>query len=90
MSTSKFQKVKKIYEKLKRDEESVLFGEDILTNIKFNFGSDFDDNINIYLGGIDAENDDKYNLLTNETSKYLLCRCSDFLMLKNIKVPRQT
>ena len=59
-----------------------------LLDARFNFGSDFEEYIRKYLSGIDAENDDKYDLLTNKNSKYLFSCYMIFLSMKNIEMLR--
>ena len=34
--------------------------------------------------GIDAETDDRFDMLSNKNVKYLLYRCNDFLLSKNL------
>ena len=59
-----------------------------LLDTKFSFGGDFKEHITKYLGGIDAEYDGKYELLTNKNSKYLFYDYNDFLLMKNIEAFR--
>ena len=54
-----------------------------LLDTKFSFGADFKEQ-----GGIDAENDGKYELLTNKNLKYLFYDYNDFLLMKNIETLR--
>ena len=54
-----------------------------LLDTKFSFGADFKEP-----GGIDAENDGKYELLTNKNLKYLFYDYNNFLLMKNIETLR--
>lgn len=42
-----------------------------LLRANFSFGGNFQQYVKTYLGGIDMQNDNKLDLLTNKSSKYL-------------------
>lgn len=56
-----------------------------LLDADFYFGGKFQEHIRKYLGGIDAQNYNKYDFLTNKNSKVLFYRYNDLLMMKNIE-----
>ena len=51
-----------------------------LLDARFTFGGDFEEYITKYPGGINAENDDKYDLLANKNLKYLFYQYHDFFV----------
>ena len=55
-----------------------------LINASFSYGGDFRTYIIEFLMGIDAETDDRFDILTNKSVKYLFYRYNDFLLSKNL------
>lgn len=47
------------------------------------YGGDFVTYIMEFLIGIDAETDNRFNMLMNKNAKYLFYRYNDFLLSKN-------
>ena len=56
-----------------------------LLNTNFSFCGDFQQYIRKYLGRVDSQNDDRYNLLAHKNWKYLFYSYNNFQTMKNIE-----
>lgn len=59
-----------------------------LLRSNFSFGGNFQQYIKTYLSGIDMQNDNKFHLLTNKSSKYLFYWYSNFVEWKKLPLPK--